>query len=1143
MIPRRAINFLSWLLTASTFLLGVALLRLSWGPIDLPTVAEEIETRLNAELGDWRLGVEGASVEFDAPSGRVAVVLRDVALMDGGGAEVVAAPAALVAFDLEEALDGRARIEKIDLRGVVALATRSESGEITFALRQTQGAPAPEAPPGSSAPETPPTAERPAAAALAEALVADAASDGSGRLFAILSGGDAPAALAGLSELSVRESSVVLADAVAGRVWTLENGALALRVDEDGYRLEIAGDLSITEGGAPIPMALDATLATGATRADVRVSTSGVALETFVAQYPELAPLSPIGGDIVAHGEFQLDVSTRDISPIHGALRLENGALRIDDAAAAPIDRVEMALFVDPVGESLQLRDVVIDAPGLDLAGQAAIDVVRDRAGAAEFVSVRFNADSGRLDAPGVFPEVLAIERAAADFSFSVCKVCPEGDCPPCDERATMRGIDLTVDGVDLRVSGGVVFGNTIAESRFALEGTVGPIRMADALRLWPESATPDGRAWMEENIKDALFTRAEFSYSGGAGVEEALSLVFAFEDTTATYLADMPPITDGSGSGAVTLERFELAVESGLVTPPGRSPIDLAGSRFAIPSLGEPELDGEVGLRAEGSIGALLALLDLPPLALISSYGRDLSGFEGAFEAEASLGFPLIRDFPIEDMSIEARAALESVALRSDDLDGPFTSERLELVATAEGARITGRGAYQGLRVGLDLRESFAAEGGESGGRISVALGPRELAEAGLGGLVESGTVAASFGVSLDNPDAPIDLRLDATEAALVVPTVGWRKPEGEAATARAALRRLSGGGWRVENISGAFGDLSFAGRVAVGPDGALRELRLEPITKGDDTDFAIWTEQREGDALTFVAHGRSIDLSDFFIAAETPEAGPSQRFDFDFAFDRVRLGDRTRLQGFAAAGQRFEDGRVAAEAQAAAGRAMIEASLELEDDGGQAFVIRADRAGDALKALDLFHGAAGGQISLSGVERDGVIRGRILARDIVLTEAPLLAELLSFATGFGLFDRIGSGGTSFTRVSIPFRRTAERIDIRDAVATGPSLGISFSGRIDRRAETIDIDGTLSPANIINMVVSEVPIIGPLLAGEGGIVGISFAVRGALDQPRVSTNPLSALTPGPFREILSGDNFDVERARRPRGLRRRLDR
>jgi hypothetical protein len=55
-----------------------------------------------------------------------------------------------------------------------------------------------------------------------------------------------------------------------------------------------------------------------------------------------------------------------------------------------------------------------------------------------------------------------------------------------------------------------------------------------------------------------------------------------------------------------------------------------------------------------------------------------------------------------------------------------------------------------------------------------------------------------------------------------------------------------------------------------------------------------------------------------------------------------------------------------------------------------------------------------------------------------------------------------------------------------------------------------------------LNSALGAIPILGRVLVGRQGegVVGITFAVKGKLDEPSVLVNPMSVMTPGIFRQI-----------------------
>jgi hypothetical protein len=111
---------------------------------------------------------------------------------------------------------------------------------------------------------------------------------------------------------------------------------------------------------------------------------------------------------------------------------------------------------------------------------------------------------------------------------------------------------------------------------------------------------------------------------------------------------------------------------------------------------------------------------------------------------------------------------------------------------------------------------------------------------------------------------------------------------------------------------------------------------------------------------------------------------------------------------------------------------------------------------------------------------------------------------------------------GLGFSQLVVPFRLTDDTLEIADARAFSPSLGLTAKGRIDLGAEQLDMQGTIVPAYFFNSLLGNIPLVGKLFSPErgGGVFAASYTLRGPLDDPEVSVNPLAALTPGFLRGL-----------------------
>ncbi|MBT3399584.1 MAG: DUF3971 domain-containing protein, partial [Rhodospirillaceae bacterium] len=138
--------------------------------------------------------------------------------------------------------------------------------------------------------------------------------------------------------------------------------------------------------------------------------------------------------------------------------------------------------------------------------------------------------------------------------------------------------------------------------------------------------------------------------------------------------------------------------------------------------------------------------------------------------------------------------------------------------------------------------------------------------------------------------------------------------------------------------------------------------------------------------------------------------------------------------------------------------------------------------------------------------------------------TDGPIGAQILALTSFSGIADVLGGEGLTFRRVEVPFTVTDKEITIKEGKARGADIGILASGRIDRETDQLELTGEIAPAYTLNSLLADIPLIGTVLSGGAdGIFAATFRVGGSLDDPDVSVNPLSVLTPGIVRRLLTG--------------------
>ena len=115
--------------------------------------------------------------------------------------------------------------------------------------------------------------------------------------------------------------------------------------------------------------------------------------------------------------------------------------------------------------------------------------------------------------------------------------------------------------------------------------------------------------------------------------------------------------------------------------------------------------------------------------------------------------------------------------------------------------------------------------------------------------------------------------------------------------------------------------------------------------------------------------------------------------------------------------------------------------------------------------------------------------------------------------------------GGLAFDKVRVPFEYRDGVLTLGDTTAEGTLLAVKVEGTVDENSDEIDLVGVISPVYALTETVEWIPLIGTILSGGKGegILAMTFTVRGSLDEPEFTVNPLSLLAPGILRKIFSG--------------------
>ena len=901
-----------------------------------------------------------------------------------------------------------------------------------------------------------------------------------------------------LRSLDIDRLAVGVRDDALGRVWTLDVSGAALRQEAGLVGGHLAARLSAD--GRSIP--LDARSAAIPGGLSWHVSSAPLVPADFSGLLPALAPLSAVALPVTPSVTLRFAAGSRMPRSATLAVSVGAGALSVG-GGTLPVASGTATIEATPAG-----------ADGVAL-------IVRQA----------------------------RLALAAPDGSGEAAPVFTAGGTVSLDHLAAPRRIRaaLTVDSARIGFAG--------------LE------------RYWPARIAPGARRWIVANITagQATALHVETGLSGDAGwsslTEAGRTGGFDADGLVMAWLRPMPPLRDMQvhltfqDTDAVLVACSQATLPVTAVGPAaerlagGRTlhPLAVSDGSMRITGLDGDDQTGIIKATLTGGLGDLLTELANPRLSLLSRHPVPLTAPSGTARTTLNLSLPLDNNVSIDAIELSARSGMTGVHLGDVAAGLSLDGADLSVSASTRGLSLGGTGSIAGIDSRLHYVMDFTDGGPDQlteQATVSGTVAPSVLGRLGLDAgdaLSGSGALDLAYRARRDGMST-VRLGLDMTGLAIVLPV--WRKRAGLAAQLDATVTLDHGALVAVGPIHADGPGLSVEGTVTTPRDGPRRlvvpRFQVGRTRGAGEVVFPRPNRTAQAAPIRISARGASLDLAPIIDAgparpekttnAKTgkggasgpgpgpgPGHGPGWIADLDFA--RVYVGQRTEL-GQATAhlendGQRLVRARIAA-------LAPTPVALRLEPEpGGRHLVGSVDDAGRLLQGLDVTGMVSGGPLRLDARlddrRSDSPIAGTVEIGRFVIPDAPLSARIARNVSVYGWLLALPSPQLSIDRLVAPFSLRQGVLTLTDARAHTAALGATMRGRVDLGRRTLDLQGTVVPAWVVNQLPGRLPLVGRLLSPEkgGGVIAATLSIRGPFDDPAVRVNALSALAPGFLRRLL----------------------
>lgn len=1108
---------------------AIAVLGLWWrlnnGPIEIDVATPWLKAAIERNFGpNHTVSVGGTQIERDE-KGRASLRLLDVVVRDADGTVVASAPKAEIGLSGSGLLSGHLAAQSLNLVGAETAIRIEPDGQLTvFAgadKRPIVSAAVPTRPK--------PPVQSGHAASPPGAATAQPGRDSFEELAAVLAWIDnlGETGLDGqdLREIGLKGGRLTVDDQRTGKHWTFDHINIGL----------------------------------------TRPKTGGLMfkLESEDPERPWIvsAAIRPLADGVRALGLEARNVSSRDIML---ALRLKDDGLSADLPLSASV-RAEIAADGTPHAVA---GEVIADAGTIRDSQNPDFSLHLDRA------SIRFNWDAQRhtllvpfqirsggnqftlrataeppqtpddpwlvsmtRDDAVIDPVILAAPAGSGEETLALNRVTMKFRIDPEKKRIELEQADLRhsdarpAHNVAVALNGSLDFSGKEPRLAFGVAGNRMP--MWATTRLWPAFITPDVRKWVLEHMSGGTVDRIviagnaplpEFNPKGPPLAADSLSIEVETTGTTLQPVGKLPPIRDADLSIRVTGQTAAVDLGRGTIDVGGRR-LNIANGMFRIGDTHLKPSPSHTSFRLDGALPAVVALLSSEGLRDNVGVSLDPAGMRGAVSAEVNVDLPIAKVMPKNAGRYTISADLTNFGADKLVLGHKVEAASLKATASNDGYQIAGDVKINGTPAKVEFVKTAAAPDPEL--RIAGTLDDAARRRFGLmigNGISGAIPVKLAALVAPDQPDIRMAVDADLTPAKIDDLVPGWDKAAGRPARATFTVVKTAKS-VRFEDLAIEGAGAHVKGSLEFDATGALSAVDF-PTFSLSDGDKASLKADRTSDGMLHVAmRGDVYDGRNFLKSSLGGSAGADKQKGPDVDLD-IRIGTVAGYNGETLRGLALKmtrkDGRIRAfNLESKIGRdanLLGDMRVRARDSHPVIFFETAD-AGALFRFTDFYPRMFGGKlwVAMDPPSSDPAPeQGTLYVRDFVVRNEPALQRVLANGTD-------GKNGIDFTELHADFSKYPGKMAIRDGVVRGPAVGITVEGQIDYTRNDTHLRGTFVPFYGLNNVFGQIPIVGLFLGGGSneGLVGITYEAVGPPSAPRVTVNPVTAITPGVLRKFV----------------------
>ncbi len=1089
-------------------------------------MTRRIEAQINKSLGGMTVQVGGAVFELDPKTHVPHFRLRDMVLLDQAGGLIAKSQKAAISFDGSALFLGSLVPRSLELIGSRILVKRRLDGGVSL------GFGSPPAPEDAVVTLDEPVANNDTSKVDREEDTPAIPETTAKSLIDILSGQGGNTAVSSLEDIRISQASIQLFDEANQSNWFAPEADLTFK--KMPYGFAVFTKASVASGATTWSADVSANYRTESHSFSVSARIEDLVPANVSDKIFALSQFARVNVPLSGHAEVEI-TDQGEITKASAEFAASAGVVSLPEYIAQPIVIDEGALRVDydVVTGGFKIVDSIILIGGSRAELTGRVDPVRAADGRLTYFKIDIKATNVSVDTQGTVTNPVLVDKV--EF---VGQAAVEGAALDIEDFVVMSG------NTGVRMRGQITGGDESAGIR--LEGRVRDISADFLKRLWPPIVAPRSRKWVTENILAGKIPQGAFSINipvnGVAAAlqrktmpNEDIDFQFSLQDVDSNYFRTLPTLVGASGSAHLRGDSFDLNIASGNVVMPSQGIVQVSNTTFSATNLLAEEVPGVLQINLSATAQVLMELATQPSLDLVNKAGFAAPNLKGQATATIDLALPLIKDVPRERVSSTATVKIANASILQVAPNVDFTEGALSITMDHKGIVATGPLKINGFPATVNWVRP-AGPGSKATATLTTELDDDGREKLGIKlGTYLQGPAKITADISGLGEKSPIyQVTADLGRSEMAIGAINWYRPPTKGTTATFTYQNNGEAGRKIEGLVVKGPGLSIKGDVSISAAGSLTSASLSQVVLSDDNNFAM--KMTPGDnGQTIDVSGSSFDarpiVASIFSKASgaSAEGGQTQTLNITAQLDRVIAQRGEILTGVTANLTVQGNTLAAAEIQGKFLSGLPLAVHVRQTDEGRLLEINSADGGAALRASNLYSKVAGGELEFSAAIANGpgaaIQKGQLILRDFAVRNEQALANIDSRGKAKKSGPR--REGLNFTRLRLPFTADAKFIRIGSTLLKGNDLGASAEGLIRKADGAIDITGTIIPAYGLNSAVSNIPLVGDILAGGKGqgVFGLTFAMGGTFAQPRFQVNPVSAIAPGILRKFFEYDS------------------